>query len=178
MSTETSSPVFLVDAYSEPVCLKIKGRASYLNCGQLNDFFNRLIKKDKTNFTVDFEECAGMDSTFLGLLAGVALELKKDSHKGTICLNNVKNRNLELITNLGLNRILEVNPETHTPKPTINNSNHTMKSMDKSSPVSPEAILKAHQNLISADSSNLYKFQDVMSFLKKEIDQESENVSK
>src|SRR6187399_2851390 len=100
MST-TPSPVFLVDAYSDPVCLKIQGRATYLNCGPLNDFFTQIVKKNKANIMIDFEECTGMDSTFLGLLVGVALELRRANSERTICLNNAKGRNLELIENLG-----------------------------------------------------------------------------
>ena len=175
MKTETYSPVFLVDAYSDPVCLKINGRANYLNCSELNNFFNRLIKKNKTSFTIDFEDCTGMDSTFLGLIAGIALEVKKTTPKGSLCLYNVKERNLELIKNLGLERILDVNlPEYSSQK---QKQKKSMTPFDQETNIGPEEILKAHQNLIEADSSNLHKFQDVISFLKKEIDQEKENLS-
>lgn len=172
MSTETISPVFFVDAYTDPVCLKIKGRANYLNCGPLNDFFARITKKN-VSIIIDFEECIGMDSTFLGLLAGVALELKQSKHKGDICLHNLKGRNLELVENLGLNRILKVSTDQPTSPKTNIISPKKLEILDDQGSATPEAILKAHQNLVRADSSNLHKFQDVLSFLKKQVDQDS-----
>lgn len=173
MAIETSSSVFLVDAYSDPICLKIKGRANYLNCGPLNDFFNKITQKNNTTIIVDFEECTGMDSTFLGLLAGVALEFKKQEKKGAISLFNVNNRNLELIENLGLNRILKVNPDEYKFTAVNNNITNKLQSLGTEDRTTPEAILKAHQNLISTKPSNLYKFQDVVSFLKKQVDQDT-----
>lgn len=175
MPTDTSSsPVFLVDAYSDPMCLKIQGRATYLNCGPLNDFFDRVIKKHGTNIVIDFEECTGMDSTFLGLLVGVALELKHVNHKGSICLQHVKGRNLELIKNLGLDRMLSINTEVSINAKEENNFEMKLKTLGTEESVCPEAILKAHQNLVCANSSNLHKFQDVISFLKKQINQDNQ----
>lgn len=170
MSIETSPSVFLVDVHSDPICLKIKGRANYLNCAPLNDFCNKMILKNGINVIVDFAECTGVDSTFLGLLAGLALEFKKKEKKNTICLCNLSHRNLELIENLGLDRILQVNPEKYKTLITDNNTMNQLQSLDIEDKPMPETILKAHQNLINAQPSNLYKFQDLISFIKKKSD--------
>lgn len=165
MNPENSNSNFLVDVYSTPMCLKIKGRANYLNCAPLNDFFNNICQKNNISIMVDLEECTGMDSTFLGLLAGVALEFKKQEKKSSIFLNNVSNRNLESIENLGLNLILKVNP----PEEIYTNPQNKLQSLGAEEKSTPSIILKAHQNLIHAQPSNLYKFQDVISFLKKQL---------
>ncbi len=171
MSTATVSPVFLVDAYSDPVYLKIKGRASYLNCEPLNKFFSKIIEKPKVNIVVDFAECSGMDSTFLGLLAGVSLEIKKKNQDGSICLYSVKGRNRELMANLGLDQIITVDSDEY--KPTANeNLEKKFEKFESEQSASIRTILQAHQHLISADSSNLNRFQDVVSFLKKQINQD------
>lgn len=169
MKLETANSNFLVDVYSNPMCLKIIGRANYLNCAPLNDFFNNIMKKRGITIMVDLEECTGMDSTFLGILAGVALEFKKQENANTIYLTNVSNRNLESIENLGLNLILKVNPTANSFSPSNNLLSLSFDAKEKSNPVT---ILKAHQNLIQAEPSNLYKFQDVISFLKKQINSE------
>lgn len=172
MSNDTANTTFLVDAYSDPICLKIKGRATYLNCGPINDFFARIVKKNGVNIIIDFDECTGMDSTFLGLLVGVALELKQLNNQGNICLYHVKGRNLELVENLGLDRMLTVNANEFETKKTNNNFEKKLERLGTEESASPEAILKAHQNLVNADSSNLHKFQDVISFLKNQINQD------
>ena len=46
--------------------------------------------------------------------------------------------------------------------------------MNESSAATPKMILKAHQNLVHIEESNLNKFQDVLSFLKKQVKEESE----
>jgi hypothetical protein len=75
--SETAKPVYLVDAYSDPVVVRIEGRASFLNSACLRDFVNQMLKSGKNRFVIDFLRCTSMDSTFLGVLAGFALELRK-----------------------------------------------------------------------------------------------------
>lgn len=167
--TTTTPPVFLVDAYSDPICLKIQGRATYLNCGPVNDFFSQIIKTNNANIVIDFEECTGMDSTFLGILVGLTLQLKRINNQRSICLNNVKGRNLELIENLGLNRMLTVNMPKCKEVEISDSFEQKLKMLGIEESATPEEILKAHQNLVDADSSNLHKFQDVISFLKQQV---------
>lgn len=175
MATEPAIPIYLVDAYAEPVAVKVSGRASYTNCAPLSDFFHNLIKNGKHNFIVDLKDCSSLDSTFLGMLAGVAMELRKEESKGTLALDNVEERNLEIIQNLGLHRIITVNPEHLKPSPKLNDrSNDILKSMDESSVANPKLILKAHENLVEIEQANLNKFQDVLSFLKKQIKENKE----
>ncbi len=171
MFTESPNSNFIVDVYSDPICLRIKGRANYLNCAPVNDFFNTITQKNNITIMVDLAECTGMDSTFLGLLAGVALEFKKQDKKSTIYLTNVNNRNLESIENLGLNLILKVNPSEDTLAP--HNILNKLQYLNTSKTASPETILQAHQNLVHAQPANSHKFQDVISFLKKQISQDN-----
>src|SRR2546427_100813 len=48
------------------------------------------------------------DSTFLGVLAGAAIELRRKTPPGVLTLARVGERNLELIRNLGLHRLATV----------------------------------------------------------------------
>ena len=102
---DPSKPSFLVDAYTDPVLVRIDGRASFMNSGSLKDFFSEMIRQGKNRFVIDFAHCTSMDSTFLGVLAGAALELRKLNPPGTLTLARVGERNLELIRNLGLHRL-------------------------------------------------------------------------
>jgi hypothetical protein len=109
-----------------------------------------------------------MDSTFLGVLAGAALELRRQSPPGTLTLARVGERNLELIRNLGLHRLA-----------TVDSGNHTLNPMGNSSPLSEQAhteierarlVLEAHENLVTTDTANAAKFQDVMAFLRNRLE--------
>lgn len=168
-SSGTPEPVFLVNAYSDPVVIKIKGRASYLNCAPLSDFFRRLVAQNKRQFVIDFQQCTAMDSTFLGIIAGVGLELAKSEPRGTLVLARLGQRNLELVKNLGLHRILAV--DTNGVDLSQDEPAQQLASDTKNDVENARMILKAHENLVAVDVSNQSKFQDVISFLKGQIEQ-------
>ena len=103
-------PTFLVDAYVDPVLVRIEGRASFLNSGGLKDFFTEMTRQgkgrpDRSRFASVREQWT---APFLGVLAGAALELRKRAPAGTLTLVRVGERNLELIRNLGLHRLATV----------------------------------------------------------------------
>jgi anti-sigma B factor antagonist len=167
--SETAKPVYLVDAYSDPVVIRIEGRASFLNSASLRDFVNQMLKSGKNRFVIDFLRCTSMDSTFLGVLAGFALELRKSTPKGSLVLTRMGQRNLELIRNLGLHKLL-----------TIDSSEGASVADACSTPLQAGArgelenarlVLEAHENLVSADESNRGKFQDVLVFMKNRVEQ-------
>src|SRR5476651_150027 len=108
MSETATKPVYLVDPYADPVVVRIDGRANFQNSACLRDFVTEMLRQGKTRVVIDFLHCTSMDSTFLGVLAGIALELRKLQAPGTMVLARVGPRNLELIRNLGLHRLLIV----------------------------------------------------------------------
>src|SRR5450432_3604869 len=99
---DAAKPVYLIDTYSDPVIVRIDGRASSQNSSCLHDFFVQMNRQGKARFIVDFEHCTSMDSTFLGVLAGAGLQLRKNTPPGRMIFSRVGERNLELIRNLGL----------------------------------------------------------------------------
>ena len=77
MAEPAAKSVFLVDAFSDPVVVRVSGRACFQNSACLRDFVTEILRQGKSRFVLDFEKCESMDSTFLGVLAGVALDLKR-----------------------------------------------------------------------------------------------------
>jgi len=165
---EAIKPTFLVDAYADPVLVRIEGRASFANSGSLKDFFAELIKQGKPRFVVDFQQCTSMDSTFLGVLAGAALELRRQNPPGTLTLTRVGERNLELIRNLGLHRLATVDAGAFPMN--FSGGAQALDSKAKTEIESARLVLEAHEHLISADAANAAKFQDVMAFLRNRVD--------
>jgi anti-sigma B factor antagonist len=162
--SDNSKPVFLVDAYSDPVVVRIEGRASFANSGGLKDFLAEMIRQGKRAFVVDFRLCASMDSTFLGVLAGAAIELRRQTPPGRLTLVRVAERNLELIRNLGLHRLATVEPGTQSADPM--GHSQALGEAARSEVENARLVLEAHENLVAADPENAAKFQDVMAFLK------------
>jgi anti-anti-sigma regulatory factor len=166
------TPVFLVDAYSEPVLIRIEGRATFQNCAPLKEFFSQTIASGKRKYVVDFSKCSGMDSTFLGVLVGVGLKLRKTQPEGGLALVRLGTRNMELVRNLGLHRIVAVDAGTGTPVPGSGLTQHPLQAQARASELeNARFVLEAHENLVAVDSANAAKFQDVIAFLKNRVEQ-------
>jgi len=120
-----------------------------------------MVAEGRQVVVVDFAHCKGMDSTFLGILAGAALEFRKMNPPGSLRLIRMGERNMELVRNLGLHRILDVEDNHYN----VDFSNKEFQPTREGAADS-KAILKAHEALIEADHGNQQKFQDVLAFLK------------
>ena len=165
---QSETPVYMVDASRDPAAVKIAGRACFQNSAALRDFFTTMIKAGRHNFAVDFGDCASMDSTFLGVLAGTALELRRLDPPGSVVLCNIGERNLELVRNLGLHRIMPIDVKGGCSNGA---GMEALKSGERGSELqNARLVLRAHEDLCEANPENKEKFQDVLEFLKSRVD--------
>jgi len=171
MSDVAFKPVYLVDAYSDPVLVRIEGRANFQNSACLRDFVTEMIVEGKRTFAIDFLHCTSMDSTFLGVLAGAALQLRKLEPAGSLTLVRIGPRNLELIRNLGLHRLLTVDSGDFPMSFHTHHQDQPLECADRPELDTARVCLEAHENLVAADEANRAKFQDVLVFLRNRIDQ-------
>jgi anti-sigma B factor antagonist len=169
MPDAASKPVYLVDAYSDPVVVRIDGRASFQNSGCLRDFITEMLRRGKARFVLDFQHCTSMDSTFLGVLAGAAIELKKTKPGGSLVAARVGQRNLELIRNLGLHRLLTVDAGDFAMN--FDACNTALQCKNQTQIENARMVLEAHENLVNVDEANRSKFQDVLAFLRNRVEQ-------
>ena len=128
----------------------------------------KMLRAKKQRFAIDFNHCTGMDSTFLGILAGVAIELREQSQPGTLLVCNLSERNRELICNLGLQALLSIDTQI-----LLTEEGGQETPLDNAEVSSARRVLEAHQNLIQADFQNAAKFQDVVAFLKNQLSSNS-----
>ena len=151
-------------------CVKIAGRANFASSPDFKTLLSELSQKGFGHFIIDLSECVLMDSTFLGVLAGAALELRKRKPPGSLVLCRVAHRNLELLRNLGLHRLLTVDagdfPMDFGPGATALNPDP-----DRSELENARLVLEAHENLVATDPANQGKFQDVLAFLRNRVEQ-------
>ena len=161
MAAAEESSVFSVDTSRDPVVLRIAGRAGYLNSGPVDEFFRQMAAEGRPHIVVDCGACTGMDSTFLGILAGAALRLRRQNPPGVIGLSRLSARNRELVENLGLHRLVSV--EGETPPPRGNSGNHPLPEREADRAL----MLEAHRRLMETDERNAARFEDVVRFLAK-----------
>src|SRR5881397_1261769 len=89
------------------VWVKVEGKGSFLNSGNLKEFAREMLDRGYREFVVDLADCAMMDSTFMGTMASVALRLKELGH-GHLHIVHCGNRSQELLSGLGLDQIFDI----------------------------------------------------------------------
>ncbi|PAW76909.1 MAG: hypothetical protein B9S32_13350 [Verrucomicrobia bacterium Tous-C9LFEB] len=165
---ETSK--ILVARKDELAVIQICGRGSFQNAGAVKSFYQELLQQGVSRFVVDLNECTYLDSTFLGTLTGLGMRLKdKSAGKGKLHIVNVNARNVELLRNLGLDRLfnIDVTPRDLTQAVPVPLKEVKPEPVDKTE--SAEQMLEAHENLMSWDPRNVPKFKDVVTYLKEDL---------
>jgi hypothetical protein len=121
-------------------------------------------------FVLDLTDCQLMDSTFLGVLAGIGLRFSEATDPGphaTIQLLNPSERVSGLLENLGVSQLFQVaTGQPHSrgdieavPQPTCNPDHAELQ----------RTSLAAHELLIQLDPRNGARFKDVCKFLEEDL---------
>ena len=155
------------------VHVHVAGRGTFQNGQPLRRYAVEMIDQGARQFVVDLGQCEGLDSTFLGVLAGIGLQLREPPTRGRLCLANVSPRNLELFQTLGLDRLFEFAPAAPAGIPLQQLADPAIPSSRTVIAKSEVAnlMLEAHDNLIRADGRNQAKFKDVTTVLRARADQ-------
>ena len=84
--------------------IRVTGDACFLNSTRVSEFGKKMVHRGIRQFAVDLEECSGLDSTFMGTLAGIALRLR-ELGKGTLRVLNVQPEHEKQFRDLGLDEL-------------------------------------------------------------------------
>src|SRR6266540_3126054 len=95
------------------VWVKVEGKGSFLNSGNLKEFAREMLDRGYREFVIDLADCAMMDSTFMGTMASVALRLK-ELGRGHLHVVHCRNRSRDLLSGLGLDQIFDIHTNGST----------------------------------------------------------------
>jgi anti-sigma B factor antagonist len=157
----------MVAIFDSVVCIKIAGRATFVSSVDLNKLVDKLANRGEKHFVFDLTDCVMMDSTFLGVLAGIAQKLagKKETADCQPQLLNANPRITEVLENLGMAHLFKlVNSKGQL------TNNYEPAKCEGASPVEiTRTCLIAHQLLMSIQPENIAKFKDVAQFLAEDL---------
>jgi len=167
----SSAPNLFVSVADSVVLVKIRGRASFTISADFKNLIHGLIQKGYQRFILDLSECLVMDSTFLGVLAGVGLKLgasAKNNGGSSIELFRPNQRVSELLDNLGVAYLFKF----------VNGAPSLPEKVESMRPVVPEAsredlcqtCLEAHLTLMDINPDNVPKFKEVAKFLAEDLE--------
>lgn len=159
----------LVGKFKSISWIRCEGKGSFNNSQRMKQWAEAHIDAGGNVIVVDLEECTGMDSTFMGTMAGIAMKLAKLPN-GVLQVVGANHRNKSSLEDLGLCMLLEVDPENPEWKPNMNSMRASLKEgPELSTNDSFEHVLDAHKLLCEADENNDEKFSTVLDVLEAEL---------
>jgi anti-sigma B factor antagonist len=158
-------PNLLVAVQDNVALIRIIGRASFTFSVPFKTLIHELRQRGFLRFVLDLTECVTMDSTFLGVMAGLVLR-GTDEPPIALELLNPSDRVADLLENLGIAHLFKVQ-KGPAPLESQFDSAH-----DQQSPTREELTetsLEAHQTLMSANPDNVARFKEVAQFLAEDM---------
>lgn len=168
MTPDHPITIGIFDGYSWIRCI---GKGSFKNSPCLKEFADQRIQQGERLIVIDLAACTGMDSTFMGTLAGIASRLSA-FEGAAVHIANADDRNRRSLEDLGLDFLLEINPD---PAPWLGHiaeirqrlvpapSQPTGKSQNS------KLVLDAHLTLSDLNDQNAKTFSNVIQLLHNEV---------
>jgi len=170
----SSAPSISVGTFHNEPWIKIDGKGSFANSKALKTYCKKQLSAGKKKLVIDLSTCTGMDSTFMGTLAGLAMKLLKI--EGTqFQIAGADERNAASLEDLGLDCLMQINPDEADWKNEIDSIQRTLKPYDDVAAANTQHILEAHQKLVEADGSNQEKFSTVIDVLEQQVENKTDN---
>lgn len=127
------------------------------------------IQSGTNTVVIDLETCTGMDSTFMGTMAGIAMKLAKKG-KGVLQVAGANDKNRRSLEDLGLSMLLEINPKDANWRDSKDNVRASLTSQSEVTELDKtQHVFEAHRLLCEADESNDEKFATVLDVLEAEL---------
>ncbi len=153
--------------------VRITGRANFQSSVDFKAAILELWQRGIGRFVLDLTQCQLMDSTFLGVMAGLGLKFSKDKNAAgyaKIELLNPSPRVADLFDNLGILHLFTV---VSSPPPGAEPTNLSPIEALAGPPIDKKettrVCLEAHKLLMELNAANVAKFKDVTRFLEEDL---------
>jgi anti-anti-sigma factor len=145
------------------IFVRVEGRATHLNSHLLKQFVSSSIEQKRGPYQIDLSKCTYMDSTFLGMMAGIASRAMGHSLP-PIKLVNPTERVRGMLENLGIIHLFEIVQGPTDPAVVKKIEGKAVSAEEKT-----RDMLEAHQTLVSISKDNEVKFRDVIALLQEKM---------
>jgi anti-anti-sigma regulatory factor len=162
-----------VAVYDTDAFIRVRGRGCFKNSPAVKLFCHEAQGRGCERFVFEMADCLGMDSTFMGMLAGLAVSLRSGAGNPIIMIN-LSDHNADLLKTLGLDLLLDSLGEEGTLAGLQDRMSDVIDFSlidcpDPQSRITIETMLAAHQQLVDVDQDNFPKFKDVIKYLEKSV---------
>lgn len=153
--------------------IRLKQRGSFKISKALKTFGVSAMEQGVDTIVVDLAQCVGMDSTFMGVLAGLAFRLRQKGGKG-LYMVNLSARTRGLLATLGLDQLVKpcmagALPQEFADMLGQDNELAPLPATESARRETAAMMLEAHENLVELSPENLPRFKDVLTFLREDL---------
>jgi anti-anti-sigma regulatory factor len=171
MAPVPADPIQYAQTGEGIVVVRVQGKGSHLQTPGLRHVFDTTRKQDPpVRYIIDLDQCTTLDSTFMGMLASMAIH-QRETCDAPMVLTNIQDHVRYLLQTLGLNFLLDMRsgpaakaerlqPEAFKPADAPE-----MSTMDRI-----VMMIEAHEKLVDVDSGNEIKFEGVLKTLRESLD--------
>ncbi len=171
----------LVGKFDNFSWIRCEGKGSFSNSPQMKQWAEAQVTNGKTCLVIDLEECTGMDSTFMGTMAGIAMRMAKLPN-GVLQVTGASDKSRHSLEDLGLSMLLEIEPADANWQQNISSIRQSLQICQDSAKVdNTQHVFDAHKILCEADDANDEKFSTVLDVLEAELEnriQQSQHTKK
>jgi len=153
------------------VVVRVEGRATFKQAAPLKDYFDQILKAgEEREIILDLSRCETLDSTFLGILAGMSSSMRKLDW-APISLVNMNATINRLVSIIGLNRVVDIYDPDKVPSgdsiecQALDNENNSMNKKEQIL-----FMLDAHRQLLPLEEGNEMRFKNLMTCLDESLD--------
>jgi len=154
--------------------IKIFGKGDVFLAPTVKKYSEKILELgDQTQLVLDLEQCTGMDSTFMGMIAGLAIK-HKSSFKSNLHLFCVSEKNCESLEELGIDALLEINSQNNELYCSCSKVKPKLKEWSpEDGTKKPDArlILDTHKTLGSLSDSNQEEFSSVIKTFEQQLNE-------
>ncbi len=154
--------------------VRCEGKGSFANSPQMKQWAETQVAAGRHCVVVDLETCTGMDSTFMGTMAGIAMRIAK-LPDGVLQVTGANEKNRNSLEDLGLSMLLEIEPKDAAWQADTTSIRDSLKVNTVTNEVDKtQHVFDAHKLLCEADESNDEKFSTVLDVLEAELENRSQ----
>lgn len=148
--------------------IRVIGRATFKVGRELREYALAELKAMPAEIIVDLEQCEGMDSTFMGVLAMIGLNGRG---KANLVLVNANEQHRRLLDGIGVSKVWTYAEE---PVPDADWKTLCMAAEGAADMAAcGRTVLEAHKTLMELDAENIPKFKNVVDLLSAELKSDS-----
>jgi len=153
--------------------IRMEGRGSFKISPPMKQFIHQVINTESANrILLEMSDCSGMDSTFMGVIAGIACYIKSKP-EFSFKLINLSEKNQKLLVTLGVDRVVDYSLSASEEEQGLLNQlsgpSQPLESDLSNKLEAAQTTLEAHETLVNINPENLSRFKSVLEYLQDDV---------